>query len=95
MAFMKFLKGIIPPLLRMRLPARMKKGIARRVYELMVEKNSWAIFGTGNPIENIKMIIDPTLKAIARGEPSKKSRIMAPRPIYSTNSIFQTLLFLI
>ena len=52
-----------------------------------MEKKSWATLGTGKPMENNRMIIDPTLKAIARGEPSIKRRTMVPRPIYSINSI--------
>jgi hypothetical protein len=89
MAFMKFRKGTMPPLRRRRFPAKIKNGMASRVYEFMVEKNSWATLGTGNPIEKSRMIMDPTLNAMARGEPTRNRKIKTPSPTYWMNSIYE------
>ena len=53
----------------------------------MVEKNSWAILGTGKPTENTRMTIDPMLKATAKGEPIRKRTIINPNPMYWANSM--------
>ena len=85
--FKKSRRCFTPSQRKMRLPARMKNGIASSVYELIAEKKSWPRLPKGNPIVSIRIMIEPKLNATVSGVPNKKSNAIDPRAKYSNGDI--------
>jgi hypothetical protein len=83
---MKSLNGTIPPLRRIRLPARIKKGHASRGYEFMDEKKICASDSKDIPMEYSAIMLDPNANAIASGAPLRNKMTINAMPIYINRS---------